>query len=115
MIADLDPQTRRRDGFDVAYMAVWILGLFLAMVAVAIVVLGVVGAATETLTQALMAGVAAVSTIAGAALGYQVGSRSPRRSTDPGSSPTPDAPVPAAPDPVPTPSGSGAVDLRDGP
>ena len=50
MIADLDPQTRRRDGFDVAYMAVWILGLFLAMVAVAIVVLGVVGAATETLT-----------------------------------------------------------------
>lgn len=113
MIADLDPKTRRRDGFDVAYMAVWCLGLLLVVIAVAIVSLAIVGAGTETLTQALMAGVAAISTIAGAALGYQVGSRAPRRSTDPGGpEAAPGSGQPPAGPPSPAAAEPGAVDVR---
>lgn len=100
MISDLDPKTRRRDGFDVAYMAVWCLGLFLTVMVIAVAALYIVAGSTDIsdgLTQVLIAGVGAISTVAGAALGYQVGSRAPRRSTDPGG----DSPPAPAPDPPP--------------
>lgn len=103
MIDDLDPKTRRRDGYDVAYMAVRVLGLFLVVMVVCMTVAWIATgqAFGDGIAQLFIAGVGAIATVAGAALGYQVGSRAPRRSTDPGGSeaaaPAPSAAPPTAP------------------
>lgn len=116
MIDDLDPKTRRRDGYDVAYMAVWCLGLVLVVLVLGMVALYALAGSTDIsdgLTQVLIAGVGAISTVAGAALGYQVGSRAPRRSTDPGAPAAEAAPGPAPPaGPPAAAAGSGALPPR---
>lgn len=96
MIDDLTTK-RRRDGFDVAYMAVWVLGLFLVVMVVCMTIAWIATGTAfgDGIAQLFIAGVGAIATVAGAALGYQVGSRSsPRRSTDPGAAePPPEGPT----------------------
>ena len=87
---------RRRDGFDVAYLAAAAVGGFLI---VAVIALAYTGDGLDDNEQlVLVSAIGALSTIAGAALGYQVGSRAPRRSTDPGG---PNDPPPSTPTPTP--------------
>lgn len=111
MIDDLDPKNRRRDGYDVAYMAVWCLGLFLAVMAVCTTIAWIVTGTVfgDGIAQLFIAGIGTIGTVAGAALGYQVGSRAPRRSTDPGG---PEAAGPASREPPPSAAGPAAVPRR---
>lgn len=86
---------RHRDGFDVAYATILVMGLALISMVVSFGLDGHLDDNEQVIAVAVIGGLA---TVASAALGYQVGSRtSPRRTTDPGE---PNAP--AGPSPVPT-------------
>lgn len=79
-------EPRRRDGFDVAYLAIWAIGVFLTVFTIGLVGRAIAAGGDpigDNGQVVFVSAIGAISTVAGAALGYQVGSRAPRRSTDP--------------------------------